>query len=159
MPPQFIVNLDDIDLGRVETDREGIRAVLPQRFEFEQLHGIVRFDRAGQFAVAYRDIGAEEWWVRGHVPGRPLFPGVLMVEAAAQLCSFYYQKAMEGMESRFIGFGGIDAVKFRGTVVPGDRLILLAREIEMKSRRATFQTQGVVKDRLVYEGIIIGMPV
>jgi 3-hydroxyacyl-[acyl-carrier-protein] dehydratase len=84
-------------------------------------------------------------------------PGVLMLEAAAQLCTYYYKKITQ--DERFLGFGGIDKVKFRGKVVPGDKLILIAKNIELRSRRAIFDTQGVVDGKLVFEGVIIGMVV
>ena len=84
-------------------------------------------------------------------------PGVMMVEAAAQLCTFYYKKSIS--DDRFLGFGGVDKVKFRGTVVPGDKLILIAKNLELRPRRATFDTQGVVDGRIVFEARIIGMAV
>jgi 3-hydroxyacyl-[acyl-carrier-protein] dehydratase len=123
----------------------------------KQLSGIIMFDPEAMLAVGCKKVRDEEFWVRGHIPGRPLLPGVIMVEAAAQLCTFIYKRCFPGMEGRFIGFGGIDAVKFRGTVVPGDRLIVIAKAIDLRSRRAVFDTQAVVNGKMVYEGKIIGM--
>ena len=80
-----------------------------------------------------------------------------MLEAAAQLCNYYYKKTT--MDDRFLGFAGIDKVKFRGKVIPGDKLILIAKNKELRSRRAIFDTQGVVNGNLVFEGVIIGMVV
>ena len=62
-------------------------------------------------------------------------------------------------DARFLGFGGINDVKFRGKVVPGDNLILIAKNKELRPRRAIFDTQGVVNGKLVFEGVIIGMVV
>ena len=59
----------------------------------------------------------------------------------------------------FVGFGGVADVKFRGTVVPGDKLIILCKCLELRPRRAVFQTQGIVNNKLVFEAKIIGMPV
>jgi len=105
--------------------------------------------------IGFKDVRDDEFWVRGHIPGRPLFPGVLMCEAAAQLCSYYYRRY--GGSNRFVGFGGMDKVKFRGQVVPGDRLILLARVIRLGTRRAVFEVQGIVDGRVVFEGVVTGM--
>ena len=71
--------------------------------------------------------------------------------------SYYNKKPTR--DERFVGFGGIDKVKFRGKVVPGDRLILIAKNRELRARRAIFDTQGVVDGKLVFEGVIIGMVV
>ncbi len=157
MPPKLFANLDELDLDRVAYDLDAIRETVPQRFEMEQLTAIHHFDRERQLAVASRDIGANEWWVRGHIPGRPIFPGVLTIEAAAQLATWLYQ-AVSG-ESRFFGFGGVDQVRFRGAIVPGDRLILISKVREIRSRKGLFDCQGVVNGRLVFEALITGMPV
>jgi 3-hydroxyacyl-[acyl-carrier-protein] dehydratase len=79
------------------------------------------------------------------------------VEAAAQLCVWVYRRLIA--EDRFLGFGGVDAVRFRGTVIPGQRLLLIAALTTLKSRQAIFATQGIVDSRLVYEGTVIGMAV
>lgn len=157
MPPQLLVNLDEIDLNCVEVPIEGVRECNPQRYEMEQINGIIRFDPAKGYVVAYKDVRDDEFWVRGHIPGRPLLPGVLMAEAAAQACTYYYKRCTK--DERFLGFGGLDQVKFRGTVVPGNRLIIIAKNTELKSRRAVFETQGVVDGRIVFEGVVTGMPV
>jgi len=159
MPAKFLVDLTTIDMNTVNLPIEEIRKINMQRFEMEQLSGIHVIDKENAFIVGYRDIGHDEFWVRGHIPGRPIFPGILIIEAAAQLCTYFYKIALNDDPSRFLGFGGIDRVKFRGTVLPGDRLVLIARNTELKSRRATFETQALVKDKLVFEGVIIGMPV
>jgi 3-hydroxyacyl-[acyl-carrier-protein] dehydratase len=159
MPPSILVDISKIDLSKVEIPIERIREVNRQRFEMEHLDGIVHLNLAEQYVIGFKNCRPDEFWVRGHIPGRPLLPGVLMIEAAAQLCSFYFSTASREAGERFIGFGGVTDVKFRGTVVPGDRLLLIAKCREMRSRRAVFATQGVVGERLVYEGTIIGMPV
>lgn len=157
MAPPLLVDLSKIDLGRIEIPIEEIRKANPHRYEMEQLTGIIHLDLAAGRIVALREVRADEFWVRGHIPGRPLLPGVLMIEAAAQMCSFYYKRSQS--DPRFLGFGGVDGVKFRGQVVPGDRLILLGQAVEIRSRRAVFDTQGVVGDRLVFEARITGMPI
>jgi 3-hydroxyacyl-[acyl-carrier-protein] dehydratase len=157
MAPPLVVDLSKIDLGRVVMSIDEIRQYNPHRYEMEQLTGVIHLDAAAGQIVAFKDVRPDEFWVRGHIPGRPLLPGVLMIEAAAQMSSLYYKKVQQ--DPRFLGFGGVDGVKFRGQVVPGDRLLLLGRAVEIRSRRAVFDTQGVVGDRLVFEACITGMPI
>ena len=90
-------------------------------------------------------------------PRAPDLPGVLMIEAAAQLCSFYYKDQFP--EVTFFGFAGIDEVRFRVTVEPGDRLVLIGRRHQFGQRRASFDTQGLVNGRVAFQARITGMRV
>ena len=157
MPQEILIDLSTLDLSKSIVDMDEIGAIIPHRFEMEQINGIIKFDPEQKIIVGYKDVSNNEFWVRGHIPGRPLMPGVLMLEAAAQLCTYYYKKTTQ--DDRFLGFGGVDKVKFRGKVVPGDKIILIAKNKELRSRRAVFDTQGVVNGNLVFEGVIIGMVV
>jgi len=157
MPQDILIDLNNIDLNKPIIDIEGIRAVVPHRYEMEQLSGILKYSIEEGIIVGYKDVSNNEFWIRGHVPGRPIMPGVMMLEAAAQLCTYYYKQTTK--DERFLGFGGVDKVKFRGKVVPGDKLIIIAKNKELRSRRAVFDTQGVVDGKLVFEGIVIGMVV
>jgi 3-hydroxyacyl-[acyl-carrier-protein] dehydratase len=145
------------NLKRVLFGPEEVRATNAQRFEMEQLDAVTLLDPETQSIVGWKDVRADEFWVPGHVPGRPLFPGVLMLEALAQLTSFYVGRSVPDVG--FIGFGGVDAVKFRATVEPGQRLVLLGKGVEIRSRRAVFDTQGWVGDRLAVEARITGVKV
>jgi 3-hydroxyacyl-[acyl-carrier-protein] dehydratase len=158
MPPALIVDPKILDFDHPLVDLDAIRKVNPQRYEMEQLTGIVRLDPKEQIIVGYKEVGREEFWVRGHMPGFPLMPGVLICEAAAQLCSFYI--TTQGLASGdFVAFGGMENVKFRGAVRPGDRLIIVARLVEVRpGRRAIFNCQGIVDGSLVFHGDVIGVP-
>jgi len=156
MPPKPIVDLRNLDLSCVVAGPEEIRKRNAQRYEMEHLNGICHLDLEAGVIVGFKDVTDDEFWVRGHIPGRPLLPGVIMCEAAAQLCSYYYKEAVPG--DRFLGFGGLEGVKFRAAVVPGQQLILAAKALDLRPRRATFDCQGFVDGRMVYEGTIIGMP-
>lgn len=155
MAPRILVDLETIDLERVLFPIEEIRKVNPQRFEFEQLTAIHHCDPETLTAVGSREIRDDEFWVRGHLPGNPLLPGVLMIEAAAQLCSFFQSKYF-GSDS-FFAFGGLEAVRFRSVVRPGDRLILIAKGKSVRERRSIFACQGVVGRKLAFEGDVIGV--
>jgi 3-hydroxyacyl-[acyl-carrier-protein] dehydratase len=158
MPRDLIFDLADINLEEAAFDKEAIRAENLQRFEMEQLDGVIHVDLEGQRLIGYKDVREDEFWVRGHIPGRPILPGTMIVEAAAQLCSFYFKKHFPD-EQRFLGFSGIEEVRFRGSVVPGDRLLVLAKARDLRRRRAIFGCQAVVAGKIVFEGVIIGMPI
>src|SRR5216110_356522 len=110
MPSPALVDLARIDPSHTVATLEEIRRANPQRFEMEQLSRIVYVDdHAGEIAGVV-DVPEEPFWARGHVPGRPLMPGVIMLEAAAQLCSYFVRRVYDPVEygARFFGFGGID---------------------------------------------------
>ena len=155
MPSEALFDISGLDLDNPIVDRQGIYQVNPHRFEFMLLDAIVHVDYEKGRVAGYRDVREDEFWVRGHIPGRPLFPGVLMIEAAAQLVSYFVMS--EDPEKGFLGFGGVTDVKFRGAVVPGDRLILLGQLTEKRSRRIVGATQAYVDGNQVYEGVITGM--
>ena len=87
MPGKLLYDLTLVDPDNVRMSIEEIRRYNPQRYEMEQLTALVHMDRDARTLIARRDVKADEFWVRGHIPGRPLMPGVLMIETAAQLCA------------------------------------------------------------------------
>src|SRR5437660_1255954 len=157
MPPAPLVDPATIDTTRVLADRERIRRSNPQRFEMEQLTAIIHLDLENQLIIGYKDVAPDEFWVRGHMPDYPLMPGVLICEAAAQLSS-YYCHHIKLNEVDFIGFGGLEDVRFRGQVRPGDRLVLVSKAIRIHRRQTIFETQGFIDGNMVYHGRIIGVP-
>lgn len=155
----LIVDLAQVDFDNVVADIEEIRKYNPQRYEMEHLTAIVVDDLEHHICVGYKDVTEEEFWVRGHMPGMPLMPGVVMVEAAAQLASYYVQKH-NLLEAKMVGFGGLEEVRFRDPVVPGDRLVLLGQLTKLRPRRMLVSRfQGVVGDAVVVEGIIKGIAI
>ncbi len=157
MPPAPLVDPQSIDTSRVIADLETIRKINLQRFEMEQLSAIVHADTAENLVIGYKDVAHDEFWVRGHMPGFPLMPGVLICEAAAQICSYYCHVVNLVGKDAFIGFGGMEEVRFRGQVRPGDRLIIVAKAEKLHRRQTTFDTQGFVNGQMVYHGRIIGV--
>ena len=157
MPPELHFDPSGLDFNRVVADREAIRRVNPQRFEMEQLNAIVHLDRERHLVVGYKDVADDEFWVRGHMPGYPLMPGVLMCEAAAQLCS-YYVVTIGLLQGDFVGFGGLENVKFRGVVRPGDRLVLVGKGVRLHRRQTIFNVQGLVGPTMVFHADVVGVP-
>ena len=85
-------------------------------------------------------------------------PGVMMCEAAAQLSSFFCKQA-HLLDDGFIAFGGMEEVRFRGQVRPGDRLVLIGKALRLHRRHTIFDCQGFVGTNMVFHGRIIGVPI
>jgi len=155
---ELICDPSKIDFSHIVADSDEIRKYIPQRYEMEQLTAVVIDDVEQRICVGYKDLTDEEFWVRGHMPGMPLMPGVIMCEAAAQLSSFFVQKH-NLMEVEMIGFGGLDNVRFRGAVVPGKRIVMAGKLTRLRPRRMSVcYFQGFVDESLVVEGEIRGVP-
>jgi 3-hydroxyacyl-[acyl-carrier-protein] dehydratase len=155
----FIVDPTTLDFSRITADLETIRKYNPQRFEMEHLTAVIFEDSKLNLCVGYKDVTDQEFWIRGHMPGMPLMPGVVMLEAAAQLCSYFVQK-FDLLGTKMVGFGGLEDVRFRDPVVPGDRLILMCQLLKARRRRMLVSRfQGIVRESLVVEGILKGVPI
>ena len=159
MPPPLLFDLSEINLDAPPVfDKEAVCKVNPQRYEMQHLDGILWYDLKKASILGYKDITDREFWVRGHIPGRPLMPGVIQIEAAAQLLSFFVKQIYQ--EEGFVGFGGIDKAKFRSVIEPGNRLYLLGHITQARpGRKYACDVQGVVSGTLVFEASISGLHV
>lgn len=155
MPPPLLVDIKQVDLSEVVLNQEQIYAHLPHRYEFKLLDCVCHLDRAARRMIAYRDVRTDDWWVRGHVPGRPLLPGVLMLEMAAQVAALLAR--LQGGHEGFIGFGGVDNCKFRDIIVPPGRLYLVVVGTDIRPRRIKCDAQGIMNGKLIFEASITGI--
>ncbi len=151
------MKLEELDLDHVIADLEAIRAINPQRFEMEQLTAVIYADGENGIFAGYKDVTEDEFWVRGHMPDYPLMPGVIQCEAAAQLCSWFCVTE-QIMGGDFIGFGGLENVRFRIPIEPGCRLVLIGKVTKRHRRQTTCNVQGFVEGTLVIQADIIGTP-
>jgi 3-hydroxyacyl-[acyl-carrier-protein] dehydratase len=156
--PQPILDPATLDLARIIADREAIRRVNPHRGEMELLTAIVHMDPTNHIIAGFKDVRPDEFWVAGHFPNFPLFPGVLQCEAAAQLTS-YYAQANNVCPGSLLGLGGLDDIRFRGPVRPGDRLVMIGKGIRVHRRQTLFDTQGFVNNELVFHCRVMGVPI
>ena len=155
----FIVDFSEFDENRIICDRTEIERLNPHRFELSLLDGILFEDMEGGRCVGFRDVRHDEFWVRGHFPNFPLMPGVLICETAAQLCSFFASKS-KLLDSKIIALGGLDEVRFRARVKPGNRLItMLQRERARENVMINGRFQCYVNRELACEGLIKGVAI
>jgi 3-hydroxyacyl-[acyl-carrier-protein] dehydratase len=153
-----LVDLSVYDLSRTVLDKAGILASLPQRHEFEQIDSICVMDVPNQVIVGRRRVRHDEWWIRGHVPSMPLFPGVMLIEASGQICAILYKRVIPELADRFIAFAGVDEARFRGTIRPGDEVLLVGKGLVANRRLSRCAVQALVDGRVVFECSVIGMP-
>ncbi|REJ82078.1 MAG: beta-hydroxyacyl-ACP dehydratase [Planctomycetota bacterium] len=159
MAPQAFFDYKQFDYEKPLITLDEIRKLNAQRHEMEQLTGIVWVDEENHGVIGYKDITDDEFWIKGHMPGFPLMPGVLMCEAAAQLAAFYARKYGLLKDGDYLGFGGMESVRFRSPVYPPARLIICARAARLRRIRAEFDFQGFVDDQLIFHGRMIGVPI
>jgi 3-hydroxyacyl-[acyl-carrier-protein] dehydratase len=103
-------------------DRAGIEAILPHREPFLLIDEVLELE-PGERVVARKQVREDEWYLRGHFPGRPVMPGVLIVEAMAQTGAVAVLSEEEN-RGRIALFAGIDDTRFKRIVEPGDELLL-----------------------------------
>jgi 3-hydroxyacyl-[acyl-carrier-protein] dehydratase len=158
MPSAPLLDFASLDLTTQVFSRADIYKLLRQANRFAMLDGIAYFDEAGTLSIGYKDIRADDWWAEDHIPGRPLFPGVLMIESAAQLATFDYMKRNPSIKD-FLGFGGLNETRFRSAVEPGRRLYFAAQVKKVRSRMFIYSVQGFVEQELVFETEVMGVVV
>ena len=157
MPSRPILEFQDIPRDVLLT-LDDIQAINPHRDAMLQLSAVTHIDGESKLVVGYKDVTADEFWTSGHMPGNPIMPGVLMIEAAAQLGSIYCHQTGIFEGGGFIGLGGVDDVRYRGIVRPGERLWIVGRSGRVSRRIMPFEFQGFVEGRMMFEARIIGVP-
>ncbi len=155
MPSELLFDISTLDFSNVAVSAEEVGRLNPQAGDMRHLDHLIWKNDENTMALGVKYVRDDEFWVPGHIPGRPLLPGVIMIEAAAQLSSVLYK--LKSKEDRFLGFTRCDDTTFRGQVVPGDTFYLMVKEISFKKRRFISATQGVVDGKLVFESRITGM--
>lgn len=121
-----------VELKNTFTSQE-IQALLPHRYPFSLVDRIIDY-KPGEKAVGIKNVTLNEPHFQGHFPGRPLMPGVLIVEAMAQVGGVVLTQ-MPGVEGGLFVFAGMNKVRFRRQVVPGDQLVMTLELLCVKQRR------------------------
>ena len=136
-------------------DVEEIQKFLPHRYPFLLVDKIVEMEKDKRI-VGIKNVSINEWFFQGHFPGRPIMPGVLIIEAMAQVGAVLLLQDM-GDKELLIYFMSMDNVKFRKPVVPGDQLRFEVEAINLRKKAAKMQGRAYVDDKLVAEAILTSM--
>lgn len=133
---------------------EQILGLLPHRYPFALVDRVIEHE-PGKRAVALKNVTLNEPQFQGHFPGRPLMPGVLIVEAMAQVGGLIVTQMPDIPKGLFV-FAGIDGVRFRKPVVPGDQLRITCDLLSFKRRRfGKVHAQASVEGELVCSGDLL----
>ncbi len=128
-------------------DVNEILGILPHRYPFMLVDRIVEMDPEQQRIVGYKNLTFNEPFFQGHFPGEPIMPGVMQLEAMAQVSGILLNK-MSSKEGQIAYFMSIDKAKFRRKVVPGDVLRMEIQVTRMRSRMAVVEGKAYVGDDL-----------
>jgi 3-hydroxyacyl-[acyl-carrier-protein] dehydratase len=130
-----------------------IQELIPHRWPFLFVDRIVEYDAEGKRIVGEKGVTASEWFFQGHFPGLPVMPGVIQVEALAQTMAVYVAK-QEGFGERIGLFAGIDDVRFKRVVAPGDVLRLEVTMEKLGSRFGRGRGVASVEGEVACEGLL-----
>jgi len=139
----------DYTFARPQLDVSDIQKILPHRYPFLFVDKVIELEE-GKKVVSIKNVSINDYFFRGHFPGRPVMPGVLIVEALAQTAGILILCRKENA-GKLAYFMGIDNVKFRKTVVPGDQLVMEVEAIKLKTRTGVARSKAFVDGKLVAE--------
>ena len=131
-------------------NKEEIKNIIPQRDPFLMIDEVEEYV-PGESAIAYKNVNEQEWYFKGHFPGNPIMPGVLIVESLAQTGAVAIL-SMDENKGKNALFGGIDKMKFKRKVVPGDRLKLEVKIIKRKGPIGVGEAIATVDEKIVAKG-------
>ena len=134
-------------------DIDQIKKILPHRYPMLLVDRIIECDDESRI-VGIKNVTANEPFFQGHFPDYPVMPGVLIIEAMAQVACILSLRILKKGGNDPVLFTGIDAVKFRKPVRPGDCLRLEMTKIKQRKTLFRFQGKAYVEDALVAEGIV-----
>lgn len=131
-------------------NREEIEKIIPQRDPFLMIDEVEDYI-PGESCIAYKNVNETEWYFKGHFPGKPIMPGVLITESLAQAGAVAIL-SMEENKGKNALFGGINNMKFKKMVVPGDRLKLEVKIIKRKGPIGIGEALATVDGKVAAKG-------
>ena len=132
-------------------DINGILKILPHRYPFIMVDRILEYEQ-GKHITGLKNVTVNEPFFQGHFPGEPVMPGVLILEGMAQVGALLAYKSIPGsIGNKLVYFAGIDKVRFRKVVRPGDQVIFKLELIKMKAKLSKMSGKAYVDDQLVAE--------
>lgn len=131
-------------------DITGIQKMLPHRYPFLLVDGVEEMERLKRI-VGIKNVTMNEYFFQGHFPGKPIMPGVLVLESMAQTAGLLILHEIPDREKKLLYFVAIDNARFRRPVVPGDQLKLEVKIVQWRGSICKFQGQAFVNGELAAE--------
>jgi 3-hydroxyacyl-[acyl-carrier-protein] dehydratase len=154
---RLLLDLSGIDLNSKILTREQIELRNPHRGQMSLLDGVIWQSEDQTAAVAVHHVRHDEFWVPGHFPNKPIMPGVLQVEAGAQMACFQWLVRNPG---RFIvAFLRIEDASFRSMISPGCDLFILCKDVKFGRRRFIADVQGIAAGKIAFDARVSGMSI
>lgn len=136
-------------------DIREILELLPHRYPFILVDRIIEIS-LGERIVGLKNVTMNEPFFQGHFPGEPIMPGVLILECMAQVGAILaYLTEREKFAGQLVYFAGLDEVRFRRKVTPGDQLIIKTEIVKRKGKVYKLASQAFVEDKLATEAILM----
>ena len=135
-------------------DVNEIQRIIPHRHPFLLVDAIAELE-PGKRIVGIKNVTINEAFFAGHFPGTPVMPGVLIIEAMAQVGAVLVLKDLPEREKKLLYFAGIDQVRFRAPVFPGDQLRLVVEILKLRPRYGKLKGEAYVGDTLVAEAEVL----
>lgn len=132
-------------------DLEQIKRWLPHRYPFLLIDRILEM-KPGETCRALKNVTGNEEFFNGHFPGRPIMPGVLIVEAMAQTCGMLAYSTEPNPADKSLLFAGIDKARFKSLVIPGDQLIIDVEIVNRRLNLVVFRAFARVDGKVVSQG-------
>jgi len=142
------------DKNKKEYNIEEILEILPQRFPFVMIDRIIDFI-PGDKCTAIKNVSVNEPYFQGHFPGRPIMPGVLILESMAQAGAFLVLHDLEDPLKKGMLFSAIEKSKFRAPIVPGDQIVLEMKLLKFRLGTAKIRAEAYVNDKIVAEATLL----
>jgi 3-hydroxyacyl-[acyl-carrier-protein] dehydratase len=131
-----------------------IQKYLPHRYPFLLVDAILEIEREKRI-VGIKNVTINEWYFQGHFPGKPVMPGVLIIEAVAQLGGILLLQEIPDRDNKLMYFVAVDGARFRRPVVPGDQLRLEAKVLSWRGDFCKLEGKATVNGQLAAEGTVM----
>ncbi len=141
-------------------DNKGISAkeileLLPHRYPFLMVDKVIEVDEEREYIKAIKQVTHNEIFFQGHFPGNPIMPGVLILEAMAQTGALYLKKFVPECKEKLFVLAGLENVRFKNPVYPGDTLVIEAEKFKKKGHIFRTTVTAKVEEKIVAQAEII----